>query len=132
MREASAVLLGCALAAMTIGCGSGDSDQGTTSVGSIPSITQPELTQPSTSAAKPRTPRQGATTTSADQAPAAGTGEQQASIDSCPPRMSRRDCRELAQALEEARGSSSSRPLRCAQLGKDLCDEIMRQLGRHP
>jgi hypothetical protein len=131
VREALAGPLVCALVAVTAGCGSGGSDPEATSVVSIPSVTQPTITQPSAPTLNPETQGQTSTTGAGPSAQADSqerTGR--AAIESCPAQMSKQQCRELVQAIK--RGGSSNEPLSCAQLGKDLCEEIMRQLGRHP
>jgi hypothetical protein len=133
MKEGSIPLLACALVALALGCGSGGSDPEATSVQPIPAVTQPTITQSPGPALKPKgqAPTSTPGTTSSPVAPK-GTGQGQATIDSCPAQMSKRVCRELIQAAKRGGTGSPGGPLSCAQLTKDQCEEIMRQLGRHP
>jgi hypothetical protein len=123
MTRIAVLLAATALGLGALGCGGSD-DQSSTGV-SLPTVTVPTVPQ-----------SQAPTTTSSaasGQNPPAQTQTTAlgASHGSCPPTLSKSECRTLADAV--ARGESEGGPLRCTpQMSPETCQALQEIAGAKP
>jgi hypothetical protein len=120
MGRIAVLAAAAALGAGVLGCGDSDSsDKGSTDAVALPTVTAPTVTQaPSTTTTTPTDVKQ-------EDVPPAGADRAQRVA--CPPSLGRRQCRELADAVEGGRGGS---PLdRCpAGMSPETC-QVLEQIA---